>query len=322
MVLVSVIMGSYNYSAYIGEAIESVLNQTFTDIELIIVDDCSQDNSRSIIDEYASRDNRIKSSHHSSNMGISRTLNDCLKQVTGRYVCLIDADDVWDKHKLEKQLTVLSANEGKLVWSEALIIDETGQPTGGTVTQLLCSRRTGGDLFEDLLCEQYVYIQSLICEAKFLVGSDRDENLRYVNDHRFIADLSKNHEFVFMDEPLVKYRLHSSNITKKDKTGWMQDRITVRKYFLEKYSDIISSKTRADIYYKMGHAYANLGCRGVAQKYFIKAFSEDYRHLNSALYLALAVTARNQLFNELSARCYYAALSYFFRLLDQIRKTI
>lgn len=310
MVLVSVIMSACNYEKYIREAIESILNQTFRDLELIIVEDCSKDNTKTIIQQYSAKDPRVKAFFHEKNMGISRTINDGLKHVNGKFVCFTDADDVWELRKLEKQLEVLSKNEGKLVWSEAIIIDGNGRPTGRTVTQFLNSHRKSGDLFEDLLREQFVLFQSLIFDSKFLVGLQRDETLKYVNDHRFLIDLAKNREFVFMNEPLVRYRIHGRNISSKDNAGWMRERIAIRRFFLHQFSGSISNSTRADIYYKLGHAYSNLDCPETAQYYYMKAFSEDHLHLNSALYLALALTAKNRLINELTAKLYYSLSSY------------
>ena len=322
MVLVSVIMSACNYEKYVGEAIESILNQTFGDLELIIVEDCSKDNTKAIIQQYSEKDPRVKAFFHEKNMGISRTINDGIKHVNGKFVCFTDADDVWELHKLEKQLEVLSRNKGKLVWSEAIIIDGNGSPTGGTVTQLLNTRRKSGDLFEDLLREQFVMFQSLIFDSKFLVGLQRDETLKYVNDHRFLIDLAKNREFVFMDEPLVRYRIHGRNISSKDTAGWMRERIAIRKFFLRQFSGSISKLTRADIYYKLGHAYSNLDGLETAQYYYLKAFLEDHLHLNSVLYLTLALTANNKLINELSAKLYYSLSSYLSNKISRRRTAI
>jgi glycosyltransferase involved in cell wall biosynthesis len=309
MVLVSVIMGSYNHERYIGEAIESVLRQTCKDLELIIVDDASKDNSKAIIEEYRAKDERVRALFHEKNMGIARTINDCLNQAKGKFVCLIDSDDIWEIYKLEKQLQVLSKNEGKMVWSEGSIVNGNGRPTGRTVTQMLYSRKKSGNLFEDLLQEQFVLFQSLIFETSFLNGLRRDENFRYVSDHGFIVELSRNHDFVFMDEPLAKYRIHGGNVTHRDTKGWMRERIEIRKAFLNRYSSLISDSTKADIYYKIGHAYSALGDPEKAKTYYVKAFSVDHLHRISLLYIALALTAKNMVINELVSKLYFSVSS-------------
>src|SRR5512138_3857716 len=123
MVLVSVSMLSYNHEKYLAEAIESVLNQTIEDLELIIVDDGSKDNSRQLIKEYSAKDPRVKPIFHERNFGIPRGANDCLKNATGEYFGFIGSDDLWLPSKIEKQLKVIEKNPEKIVWSEGQIIN-------------------------------------------------------------------------------------------------------------------------------------------------------------------------------------------------------
>jgi glycosyltransferase involved in cell wall biosynthesis len=88
MVLVSVIMASYNHEKYLPEAIESVLDQTSPDLELVIVDDASKDSSREIVEAYQKRDCRVRAFFHEKNRGIAITANDALEAATGQYISL------------------------------------------------------------------------------------------------------------------------------------------------------------------------------------------------------------------------------------------
>ena len=123
MPLVSVLMTSYNHERFIQEAIESVLAQTCSDLELIVVDDASKDGSREIIKELQRKDKRIKPVFHASNKGIARTINDGIENSSGKYLALIASDDLWREDKLEKQLEILEKNENRVVWCNAEIID-------------------------------------------------------------------------------------------------------------------------------------------------------------------------------------------------------
>jgi glycosyltransferase involved in cell wall biosynthesis len=306
-------MSSYNHEKYIAQAIESVLNQTFEDFELIIVDDGSTDKSRRIIEEYSKRDRQVKASFHANNLGIPTTANDCLSQVSGEYICYIGSDDLWVETKLEKQLEILKNNRDKLVWSEALVIDGEGSPTGQTITQLLGATKKGGYLFEELLKEHFVLFQSLIFSADFAKGLQRDTNLRYASDHRFIVELSINRQFMFIEEPLAKYRLHGNNITSRNTTEWMKERITLREFFLEKYGSKMSNKTKADILHKIGHAYSLLGEQSIARHFYMSAFRTDHLHKNSILYLMLALAVYNSKESESIAKTYYALSSVFMK---------
>ena len=210
-------MASYNHEQYISEAIESVLNQTFRDIELIIIDDYSTDNSKQIIADYQKQDPRIRAFFHQKNMGISKTMNGCLSEARGNFISFIGSDDLWVHNKLKKQLAILKRDAGKVVWSEGEIINSQGLKTGKRVTEALnAPPKKSGNIFQELLKEQFVFGQSLIFDAAFVKDLRFDEELKYVNDHRFLVDLSANNQFLFMPEPLAKYRVHGGNVTFKD----------------------------------------------------------------------------------------------------------
>lgn len=102
--LVSIIMPSYNTAKYISAAIESILNQTYENWELIIVDDCSTDNTDEILTEYAKKDSRIRYYKNEKNSGAAVARNRALRQAKGKWVAFLDSDDLWEKDKLEKQI--------------------------------------------------------------------------------------------------------------------------------------------------------------------------------------------------------------------------
>lgn len=104
---VSVIMPSYNSAQYIAEAIESILNQTFTDFEFIIINDGSTDDTAKIIKEYANKDHRIKFINHKKNKGFIGCLNECLDIASGEYIAKMDSDDISLPQRLEKQVKYL-----------------------------------------------------------------------------------------------------------------------------------------------------------------------------------------------------------------------
>jgi glycosyltransferase involved in cell wall biosynthesis len=109
MVLVSVLMSAYNSEAYLAEAIESVLNQTFTDFEFIIIDDGSKDSTLSIIQKYQAKDARIVVDSH-ENMGLGNSLNRAIKTAKGAWIARMDADDIMLPNRLEEQVKYLQAH--------------------------------------------------------------------------------------------------------------------------------------------------------------------------------------------------------------------
>jgi len=107
---ISVIMPAYNVEKYVGEAIESILNQTFKDFEFIILNDGSTDNTAKIVKEYAKNDKRIKFIDNKKNRGFVASLNQCLDVAVGEYIAKMDSDDISLPQRLEKQVKYLDEN--------------------------------------------------------------------------------------------------------------------------------------------------------------------------------------------------------------------
>ena len=272
LVLVSVLMPSYNHEKYLSEAIESILNQSFEDFELIILDDFSKDNSRAIIETYQRQDKRIKAFFHKKNMGIASTINDLHSKASGKYIALIASDDVWDQLKLERQLAVLEKNDSLVVWSEGEIIDENSIPTGKTFIQmhLASNKKKSGRIFEELLYGNFIFGSSLIYSRDNVKGIQFDEKLKYLNDYKFFVNLAKKHQFFFIKEPLAKYRLHGKNCMSSNKKAWIQDAVIINKYFLREYGKEIPKRIQASLYVKIA-ALLLLKREGTGQILFRKS---------------------------------------------------
>ena len=108
--LVSIITPAYNAAEYIAETIESVLAQTYPKWEMLIVNDCSKDNTAEIVQSYADKDNRIKLINLEQNSGAAVARNTGIKNAKGRYIAFLDSDDLWKKEKLQKQLNFMQQN--------------------------------------------------------------------------------------------------------------------------------------------------------------------------------------------------------------------
>lgn len=108
--LVSIITPSYNAAAYIAETIESVLAQTYTNWEMLIVNDCSKDNTAEIVQSYAAKDKRIKLINLKQNSGAAVARNTAIQNAKGRYIAFLDSDDLWKKEKLQKQIEFMQQN--------------------------------------------------------------------------------------------------------------------------------------------------------------------------------------------------------------------
>ena len=126
--LVSVILPVYNREKYLATAIESVLQQTYGNLELLIVDDGSRDRSPEIIKEYAAKDKRVRFVLHKENRGVSAARNTALSMARGEWIALIDSDDAWHPERLEKLLKVVDGEEGVFVADDLLLcFDRDGE---------------------------------------------------------------------------------------------------------------------------------------------------------------------------------------------------
>jgi glycosyltransferase involved in cell wall biosynthesis len=284
MPLVSVVMPSYNHERFITQSIASVLGQEFDDLELIIVDDASTDNSRQIIQKYAVEDARVRVIFHETNCGISKTMNDGIAAAKGKFLGETASDDVWKKDKLSKQLAVLESNEDLIVFTEVEIIDESGQPVGLTWSEFNSgvSAKKTGDIFHDLLGRWEFFMDSNMLLKRANLGDIRyDESLKYANDYKLDLELAARYEFYFIPEPLVQYRSHASNTCgtrgfqgEANRVDCEED-IMVLEYALSQWRHRMSAKAKATAFTRLAFRYYQLGQNRKALMCFCQAFAYD-----------------------------------------------
>ena len=244
-------MTVFNREDFVSEAIESVLNQSIKELELIIVDDASIDRSKEIIKSYIEKDKRIKIVLHEKNMGIARSTNDGIDIAKGKYVALIDSDDVWHREKLEKQLQVLKNDNNFIVWTNGILIDESGKILGNTFVERNKSlnRKKTGYIFFELLHGNFINKSSLIFQKQNLGNTKFNENFKRLDDYQFVVDLAKTYEFFFINESLTSIRLHyNQSLSTLSNSIYLFDYIRLFKYFLRHYFQKIPIKTKLHLY--------------------------------------------------------------------------
>lgn len=128
--LCSVIIPAYNCENFIIEAIQSAIGQTYQNIEILVIDDCSTDSTYERICAIAKTDSRIIPLQNPHNMGVARTRNYGFQKATGSYIALLDGDDLWLLDKLQKQIAQLEDSGTDICCTAYDLIDEEGQPTG------------------------------------------------------------------------------------------------------------------------------------------------------------------------------------------------
>jgi len=124
--LVSIITPSYNSSKFIEECVNSVVSQTYTNWELLIVDDCSDDNSKELLLDLEKKDERIRVTFLDNNIGAAKARNISIRNAKGRYIAFLDSDDIWEKSKLEKQIKFMEKDDIAFSFTTYTPISEDG----------------------------------------------------------------------------------------------------------------------------------------------------------------------------------------------------
>jgi len=216
--LVSIITPVYNAEKFISESIESVLNQTYNNWEMILVDDCSSDKSSEIINKYAEKDDRIKYIKLDINSGAAVARNTAIEASKGRYIAFLDSDDLWKPKKLERQLNFMKDNDVAFSFTGYDIIDEYGNEMNKSV-QVPYKIDYNGLLKNTIIgCLTVVVDKEKIGNFKMPLIRTRQDLATW------LMILRRGHIAYGINEPLANYRYVensiSSNKIKVMKKNW------------------------------------------------------------------------------------------------------
>jgi glycosyltransferase involved in cell wall biosynthesis len=201
--LVSIILPVFNGEKYLSESIESCLKQTYQNIELIIVNDCSTDETLAIAQKYASMDNRIKIITNSENKKLPASLNIGHRVASGDYFTWTSDDNLYEVNAVETLLNVLVENKVDIIYSNIFLIDQTGKS----------KRKKNFVSFENVLFGNYIGSCFLYHKGVFERNSGYNENLFLVEDYDFWLR-SINHSIYFqLKKNLYCYRNHDESLT-------------------------------------------------------------------------------------------------------------
>lgn len=222
---ISIIMGIYNCADTLGEAIESIINQTYIDWELIMCDDGSQDNTLEVARYYMLQDpKRIRIIKNPMNMGLNKTLNKCLAEARGQYIARMDGDDVCDPTRLEKELKVLSEHiEFAIVSSDMLFFDERGVWGKTNVLELPQPK-------DFLLGTRFCHAACMVRKSAYdaVGGYTVSENLLRVEDyHLWCKMYAHGFRGINIKEPLYQMR-DDRNATNRKKFKYRINEVYVK----------------------------------------------------------------------------------------------
>lgn len=202
--LVSIIMPSWNTGNFIAESIQSVINQTYRKWELIIVDDCSTDNTDEVVASF--RDERIKYLKNEKNLGAALTRNRALCEARGEWIAFLDSDDLWKPQKLEYQIEFMEKNHFIFSYHEYEKIDEESRPLNVYVSgpRIVTKKKMYNYGYPGCLTFMY--------SAKTM-GLIQIKDIKKNNDYAILLQLCKKANCVLLRKNLALYRIRKKSIS-------------------------------------------------------------------------------------------------------------
>ena len=200
--LVSIITPSYNTAKFIAKTIQSVLDQTYKNWEMIIVDDCSTDNTDDIVAPFLT-DKRIKYLKNEKNSGAAVTRNKALREAKGKWVAFLDSDDLWMPGKLEKQITFMEENGYHFSYTNYSEIDDEDKSLGTLWTGPQKVGKARMAMFNYMGCLTVMY-------DKDFVGEIQIADIKKRNDYAIWVKVVKKCDAYLLDETLATYRVRKS----------------------------------------------------------------------------------------------------------------
>jgi glycosyltransferase involved in cell wall biosynthesis len=238
----SIIIPAHNTEKYLAQAIESVLNQTYTNWELIIIDDASTDTTSVIAEKYAAENPQIKYIRNDQNLGISKTRNKGIALAQGTYIAMLDSDDVWlDREKLALQIAALEQNpQLGLVGTWMKKIDEHGNKIGE-----IQFAQTDSEIRHSLLYRNHIAQSSVMFRknAALELGG-YDETLTTMEDHDLWLKIGSKYSLATLPIYALGYRVHTGGITKRRALRVALDELVVIIRHHNQYSGFIKGSTK------------------------------------------------------------------------------
>jgi len=227
--LVSIIAVCYNHSNYAIYTLESIIKQSYKNIELIIFDDCSSDNSVEVIQDWIDNNNYYSFSFikHKENQGLCKTLNEALDIATGEFIQIISCDDILISNKIELQVNLfnkLSSNYGVL-HSNLEYINENGN----SISRKESNRRTkfSGSFYYLLLNNNNIAAPTLLYKKQVLFDVGKFDERYSFEDLDILLKISKKFKIEYLDKPLVKYRILQSSLYRSRGFKGIMDRLKI-----------------------------------------------------------------------------------------------
>ena len=239
--LVSIIIPSYNREKTIKRSINSLLQQTYKNIEIIIVDDCSSDNTEEVVKKMD--DDRISYYKLKENSGACFARNYGINKSRGEYIAFQDSDDMWENDKLQKQIEVLKKNNYDMVTCKIHQIDEETERVIGTIPNNINESRLLK--FDEIIEKNCISTPVILAKSECVKDIMFDDEMPRFQDWDFALRFLKKYSIYFLNEVLFKQYCQKESITKNPQRGIDAYNILLKKYESEFHNN---KKALANVY--------------------------------------------------------------------------
>jgi len=225
--LVTVLIPVYNREQYIHQAVTSILSQSFTDYELLIMDDGSTDNTLKIINSF--QDKRIHVHHSSVNRGIEATVNEGINKAKGKYIARMDADDISLPDRLQMQVSYLERHPETDILGSAIQVLKDKRPG-----KIRFAPRTDQEIRVQMLFHNPLFNPTVMARKHIIEHTPCPYGFRYAEDYKHWVDLADSATFGNLDKVLLQYRIHKQQVTSTGEVESRKNRNTIRRIYLKK----------------------------------------------------------------------------------------
>ncbi|MDD2541270.1 MAG: glycosyltransferase family A protein [Desulfuromonadaceae bacterium] len=284
--MISVIIPTYNSGKYICEALDSVLHQTYSDYEIIVIDDGSTDTTREIIK------NRFQTVryYYVENSGVSAARNLGISMAQGELIAFLDADDKWLPEKLEKQVALFNNNDKLgMVFTENSFFNEQG------ITMSKANKRErlmSGDIVRNIFLNSYVATPTVMVRKNvFDTVGLFEEGLIVAEDDNMWMRIGMGFRVELIDKPMVLCRITEGSLSRKNHNIYMGVKASIE-IIKKKYPDLYNRlgmlairKKYSNLFFSEGYHYFSQGIQKEARSNFIKSYINDPFKLKTLLYM-------------------------------------
>jgi glycosyltransferase involved in cell wall biosynthesis len=218
---VSIIMNCYNGEEFLNQSIDSIFSQTFTDWELIFIDNCSTDKSAEIAKSFGYKIKYVKTD---CNIPLYAARNIGLKYATGEFIAFLDVDDLWVDNKLEKQIDLFEDSDVNFTFTGVSYIDIKGSFINNKMASL-----KKGYITQSLLIRNFIAMSSSMIRATVIKKNIFNDNYNLLGDHDFWLNVSISSKCDYLEDKLLYSRIHNNSTTQKNKGRWIFE---LRKHYM------------------------------------------------------------------------------------------